>query len=178
MPASCWIYQDAHDQFAHALRLYSELGDHPGQAHVHHDTAWSYGKQGRYQDALDHGQQALRCPARQATVQRKPTRLTQSAGTAPTSGTTSTLSPSCQQGLDLERVLGNRFQQADAWDSLGYTHDHLGDHAQAVTCYNSALSIYRELGARYYQARTLARLGGTYRLPGNPRPPVTPCSKP
>ncbi len=162
-------YQDAHDQFEHALRLYSELGDHTGQAHVHHDTAWSYGKQGRYQDALDHGQQALQL-SRAAGHRTAEAHALNSVGWHSAHlGNYQHALAYCQQGLDLERVLGNRFQQADAWDSLGYTHDHLGDHAQAVTCYNSALSIYRELGARYYQARTLARLGGTYQAAGQPQ---------
>jgi tetratricopeptide (TPR) repeat protein len=162
-------YQDAHDQFEHALRLYSELGDRIGQARAHHDTAWSYGKQGRFQEGLDHSQQALR--------------LARAAGDCPTEakalngigwhsahlGNYQRALASCQQALDLARDLGSRFEQAGAWDSLGYARDHLGDHAEAITCYNHALSVYRELGDRYYQARTLARLGDTCQAAGQPQ---------
>jgi catechol 2,3-dioxygenase-like lactoylglutathione lyase family enzyme len=49
--------------------------------------------------------------------------------------------------------------QAAAWDSLGYTHHHLGCHTQAVISYQRALGLYRELGNRYYQADTLTHLG-------------------
>lgn len=54
-------------------------------------------------------------------------------------------------------------------DSLAYAHDQLGNHTQAIICYKSALSIFRELGARYYQARTLTRIAGSYQAAGQPQ---------
>jgi tetratricopeptide (TPR) repeat protein len=162
-------YQDARDQFEHALRLYCELGDPIGQARVHNDTAWSYGKQGRFQEAFYHGQQALRLSRAAGHRAAEASALNSFGWISAHLGNYQRALACCQQALDLERVLGDRLGQAQAWDSLGYAHSHLGDHAQAVTCYNSALCVYRELGARYYQARTLIRLGGTYQAAGQPQ---------
>jgi tetratricopeptide (TPR) repeat protein len=65
--------------------------------------------------------------------------------------------------LTLLQELGDRHAEADTWDSLGYAHKHLNQHRRAVECYQQALSLYRSIGDRYYEAATLIRLGETYR---------------
>lgn len=49
--------------------------------------------------------------------------------------------------------------QAATWDSLGYAHQHVGDHGEAASCYRQAIDIYRTLGDRKSEADTLTRLG-------------------
>jgi tetratricopeptide (TPR) repeat protein len=56
--------------------------------------------------------------------------------------------------------LDDRDGQADTWDSLGYAHRHLGDHVEAVQCYDRAAAPYRDLGDRHSEATALANLGG------------------
>jgi len=50
--------------------------------------------------------------------------------------------------------------QAGTWHSLGYSHEQLGAHARAVTCYRRAIDLHRRLGDRYREAETLDRLAG------------------
>jgi tetratricopeptide (TPR) repeat protein len=49
--------------------------------------------------------------------------------------------------------------EGDAWDSVGYAEHHLGNLAEAAACYQRALSLFRESGARFDEAATLTRLG-------------------
>ena len=53
-----------------------------------------------------------------------------------------------------------------AWDSLGYAEHHLGNFAEAVACYQRALSISRESGDRYHEAEALTHLGDTHQAAG------------
>ena len=51
-------------------------------------------------------------------------------------------------------------------DSLGHAHHHLGQHPQAITCYQHALTLNRDLGARYSEADTLDHLGDIHQAAG------------
>jgi tetratricopeptide (TPR) repeat protein len=44
---------------------------------------------------------------------------------------------------------------------LARLHQHLGQPAQAVTCFGRALEILRKLGDRHSETRTLIHLGDT-----------------
>jgi tetratricopeptide (TPR) repeat protein len=74
----------------------------------------------------------------------------------------------CQQALELHHELGNHDGEADAWDSLGHAHHHLGHARDAIACYRRALRLFQKLGDRHQQADTLARLGDTYRAARQP----------
>jgi len=56
--------------------------------------------------------------------------------------------------------------EASSWDSLGYAEHQLSNLDEAVGCYGRALSIFGELGNRYYQADTLTHLGDTHHAAG------------
>jgi hypothetical protein len=61
-----------------------------------------------------------------------------------------------------------RFDTADTWDSIGYIQRQLEHHDQALSCYRHALDLFREIGDRYREARTLDRLGDTHHDAGQP----------
>jgi tetratricopeptide (TPR) repeat protein len=48
-----------------------------------------------------------------------------------------------------------------------HAHHHLGHHPQALTCYQHALDLFRDLGDRYEEAATLTRLGDTHHAAGD-----------
>jgi tetratricopeptide (TPR) repeat protein len=73
----------------------------------------------------------------------------------------------CQQALTLLQGLGNRSNEANTWDSLGYAHHYLGHHTQAVTYCQQALDLYRDLGHRYGNTDTLIHLGDTHHTAGD-----------
>jgi tetratricopeptide (TPR) repeat protein len=56
--------------------------------------------------------------------------------------------------------------EGSAWDSLGYAEHHLGNLAQAAACYQNALGLHREYGARFGEAETLTHLGDTRQAAG------------
>ena len=57
------------------------------------------------------------------------------------------------------RELGASNWENAVWDSLGYVYHQLGDHQQAITCYQRALDLSRELADRWNEAATLDHLG-------------------
>lgn len=64
-------------------------------------------------------------------------------------------------------VIGNRYGEANAWDSTGYAHHHLGQHEEAIACYRRALDRYRGIGDRYNEADVLVHLGDSYAATGD-----------
>jgi tetratricopeptide (TPR) repeat protein len=53
------------------------------------------------------------------------------------------------------------------WDSLGYAEHHLGNLGEAAACYQRALSLHREAGDRFTEAKALTHLGETRQAAGN-----------
>jgi tetratricopeptide (TPR) repeat protein len=51
-------------------------------------------------------------------------------------------------------------------DSLGHAEHHLGNFAEAAACYQHALSLFREYGARFDEADALTHLGDTHQAAG------------
>jgi len=69
----------------------------------------------------------------------------------------------------LFQELGYPQLEAATWDSLGYAHHHLGDHAESAACYQRALDLHREVGNRWGQAETLDSIGDARNAAGDPR---------
>ena len=73
----------------------------------------------------------------------------------------------CQQALELQRKLGDRFGQAETWDSLGYANLRLGRHAAAISCYQTAVALYQRFDDRYNAADSTASLGDAHYAAGD-----------
>ena len=63
---------------------------------------------------------------------------------------------------------GNRHGESNAWDSLGYAHHQMGEHAAAAACYQQALDLRFELGEHLARAKTLISLGDVQDAGGSP----------
>lgn len=63
--------------------------------------------------------------------------------------------------LALTRELGDQRGEAHTLDSIGYSYHHLGRHHEAVTCYEQAAAVARELGDSYTEAAALSHLADT-----------------
>jgi tetratricopeptide (TPR) repeat protein len=72
----------------------------------------------------------------------------------------------CHEALELLQRIGDRFGEAETWDSLGFTYRQLQDWTQATACYERALDLYREFGDRYNEADTMAYLGDALHASG------------
>ena len=143
-----------------SLGLYRKLGDLDGQARVRQSLAWAAGRSGRHRDALGHAEQAL------DLFQAAGNRAGQAAALNALGyghamlGEPERARPFCRQALALNQELGlHRGEEAHAWDSLGYVEHQLGHYRDAADCYQSALSLFRELGDRFNEADILTHLG-------------------
>ena len=117
------------------------------------------------------------CSAPPATGPGRPAPSTRSAGTTPSSATTSRPSPHCQQALALQQELGDRDGEAATWDSLGYAHHHLGDHDQAIACYQHAARPVPRPRRPLQRGRHASPTSATPTTPpATPPPPATPGS--
>lgn len=70
--------------------------------------------------------------------------------------------------LPKARELGYEFGEASIWDSLGVAYYNAGDHKKAVESYHNALMIFRSLGLKPREARTLENLMTAWAKLGNP----------
>jgi tetratricopeptide (TPR) repeat protein len=71
-------------------------------------------------------------------------------------------------GPHLHQQLNDHHGQARAWDSLGYARHHLGQHTEAIDCYQHAVNLYGNLGDRHGEADSLTHLGDTHHAAGHP----------
>jgi tetratricopeptide (TPR) repeat protein len=67
----------------------------------------------------------------------------------------------------MHQKIGARDGEARTWGSLAFAHSHLGHHADAITCYQRAIDLLRDLGDRTSLAETLTRLGDAHEAAGD-----------
>ena len=65
----------------------------------------------------------------------------------------------CERTLPRHREVGNGSGAAATLDTLGYAHQHLGDHARAATHYRRAIEAWRRVGDLYCEAEATVHLG-------------------
>jgi tetratricopeptide (TPR) repeat protein len=58
-------------------------------------------------------------------------------------------------------------ERAIAWDCLGYAHQHLAHHMQAIDCFQHAADLYHDYGDRYGEGIVLDHLGNAHHDAGN-----------
>jgi DNA-binding SARP family transcriptional activator/tetratricopeptide (TPR) repeat protein len=152
----------------HGLELCRQLGDHAGQAHTHHNLARIRERQGRHREGLAHLEQSLELYRRTGHAVGQARALNGIGWYHILLGEYDRAIMYCEQAIDLHRATGGRpTDLGDTWDSLGYAHDHLGHHAEAVDCFQTALRLFRQFGDRYNEAVTLSRLGDAHEHAGD-----------
>jgi DNA-binding SARP family transcriptional activator/tetratricopeptide (TPR) repeat protein len=155
-------FEDAESDLHEALDIYQQIGDGNGSAQGHLSLSWIYEKMGRHSQALDQAQRAL---DRYRSTGHRPGQgwALNAVGWhhAQLGNHQETLS-CAREALRLLNEIGDVDGQAAAWDSIAYARHDLGEHAEAIGCYHQALNLRRQAGDRYYEARTLVRLGHSY----------------
>jgi DNA-binding SARP family transcriptional activator/tetratricopeptide (TPR) repeat protein len=154
-----------HDQalghYASSLTLYQRLGNHLGEARIHHNLGLLADRQDRCADALRHAEQALRLYQAIGDKASEAGVLNDIGWYHSRLGDYQRARAFCCQALTLCAEAGYQWLEGYIWDSLGYAEHHLGNLAEAATCYQRALSLHREFGDRFYEASTLTHLGDT-----------------
>jgi tetratricopeptide (TPR) repeat protein len=74
----------------------------------------------------------------------------------------------CRQALALYGRLGDVFGEGLTWDSLGYVWHNLGEHPQAVACYQRAADKFLGVGHSTLGAGALVCLGDAQLAVGDP----------
>ena len=77
------------------------------------------------------------------------------------------------EALALFRAAGHKAGQANAISNAGWCHGVLGEHEQALTCYQQALALHREIDNHDGECCTWDNLGRTYHRLGQHDQAVT-----
>lgn len=157
-------FDTAHHELRHALDLYA--GDDRGLARTHLAIAWTHNRQSHPTDALAHGTRALELyrAAGERTGQARARNL---IGWCRAQVGDPGALDDCEQAVALHRELGDCYGEAASWDSLGYAHHRLGQHAEAVGCYVRAAGLHHAAGERSDEAQVLIHLGDTHAAAGD-----------
>jgi DNA-binding SARP family transcriptional activator/tetratricopeptide (TPR) repeat protein len=143
----------------HACLAAPQAGDHDAEATALNDLAAAYWRQGRYEQAESHLQEALALRLK----------LGDRSGEARVLGNLGILH--AQQGhleqaarlqeqvLELHRESGNRTGEARALGNLGTVEERQGRYDQAARHYQQSLALDQELGDRRGESYALMNLG-------------------
>lgn len=146
-------YADAHSHLGNALDLHRELGDENGQAIVHMGFGRLLESQGDHSEAIAHVQRALELFQACGNLSGQVNALNGIGWCHARSGNYRGALTSGTEALRL--ALGiEGCPVAAIWDTLGYAHHRLGDHAQAIDCHQHALACAQQ--QRDFNAETEA----------------------
>jgi tetratricopeptide (TPR) repeat protein len=150
------------------VRLCQEDGDLATEARVHVDLSRALGAQRRWAEALVHSRQGLiLARARGQVWPAEADALNLTGWSLAMLSRFSEALTFCQQAVALHRRLGNEHGEPCALDSLAYTHQGLGNHAQAAQWYHRAIELYAKLGYQYPRAETPAYAGTAHQASGD-----------
>jgi DNA-binding SARP family transcriptional activator len=166
---ACTLLGD-HDQarrnYTGSLMLYQRLGNRRGEARVRQGLARLAAGQGRYADAVAHGEQALHLYEVVGDKTGQAVTLNSVGWDHGLLGDYQQARAFCRRSLTMCAEVGYPLLEGHVWDSLGYAEYHLGNLAEAAACYERALSLKRESGDRHAEANTLTHLGDTRHAAG------------
>jgi DNA-binding SARP family transcriptional activator/Tfp pilus assembly protein PilF len=154
-------FDDARDELARVVDLFTGVGDDAGLAYAYQTISYLYDQQGDAAAAREASAQALERYRRAGDLAGQARALNGIGWEHTRLGEHRLALDYCRQALALQVQAGDREGQPYTWDSLGHAHHHLGDHREATDCYQRALALYREFGNRYGEADTLVNLGDT-----------------
>lgn len=158
-------FEDAQAHLNAALQLEP---DPVAQAGVLRALALLSDTRGRFEEALQHGEQALALSRSCDDRAGEASALNQVGWYHCQLGHHQRALHLCELALELHHELGDWTTEAVTWDSLGYVHHHMGHRSQSVECYRHALDLYRELGDLFEEAATLGRLADVYEAEQDP----------
>ncbi|MFD0786852.1 tetratricopeptide repeat protein, partial [Micromonospora azadirachtae] len=160
---------DAQAHLEFALDQFRELGDSNSQADTHMGLVWVHGRLGQPELGLYHAEQALALWRKTGQLSGQANALNNIGWWHAHLGHYQQALAYCGEALTLHREIGDdRHGEAVTLDSLGSIHHRLGQRDRAVALYEQALERYREVSSRYYESRTLTRLGELHLAAGDP----------
>ncbi|MBV1850258.1 AfsR/SARP family transcriptional regulator [Catellatospora tritici] len=154
--------EEAKEQFAAAIDLFTRCGDDPGLAHAHLNLSLVFDQQERWEEALHHGMRALEVFEAMGHLSGQAKTLNSTGWFLAMLGRHDEALRACEAAVALLRELGDHYNEGMTWDSLGFIHLSKGDVTRAVECYRQALLMWRDLADPYIRGTVATRLGEAY----------------
>lgn len=142
-----------------ALSLYSRDGDMKGEAYAHRLLGNILEESGDQQAALEHRRRALMLFEELGDEAAQVRALNGLGWSHAQLGDLAIALDYCTRSADLAASLTHIRSVASAWDSIGFIQHAMRDLEASEEAYQRALAAWRDIDERYYQARTLERLG-------------------
>lgn len=142
-----------------ALSLYSRSGDMEGQAYAHRLLGNILNESGDQQAALDHHRQALLLFEELGDEAAQARALNGVGWIHAQLGDLEVALDYCTRSAEKAALLMHARSAASAWDSIAFIQHAMRDFEASEVAYQLALAAWRDIDERYYQARTLERLG-------------------
>jgi DNA-binding SARP family transcriptional activator/Tfp pilus assembly protein PilF len=142
--------------------LFAELGYTTEHAYLHGNFGAVLAQQARYEQAIEHYQQALRLYADRDDRNGQAATLERIGGCLIRLGGYQQGIEFIDEAMEIYRALDNGIGQGDCWTALGDAHHLLGEYHQAADCHARAIAFYKENGDRTYEAQVLVALGDSW----------------
>jgi tetratricopeptide (TPR) repeat protein len=159
-------FVEATDYLAEASDVNQTLGDEYHQIAIQLAYVQLLDIQQRHAEAIHHARRALDLARRTPSQMYRADALTAVSWDQARLGQSVEALSRCEQALEIYSGIGHPEGIAYALHVLGFIHQELGNDAQAIRCYQRSIEINRELGARYWEAVVLDRLGDGYHAIG------------
>jgi len=130
------------------------------------DIGWLYANQGRYEEALDHYQEALDIHREVGNRTGEGTSLNNIGLVYYEQGRYEEALDHYQQALEVARTVDNRTGEGITLNNIGLVYAAQGRYEEALNHYQQALAIAREVNNRSGEGRTLDSIGLIYNVQG------------
>ncbi len=162
-------YERATVDFETSLRLYRQLDDKDGIAHLTNNLGVLALHQGRYEEAIQLLEQSLKLRRELDDMWGMATCLNNLGAAAGRLGHNRRAAGYYEEGLALSRQLGNLVLAAMLLTNLGDVAQEEGSREEAQALYAESLTLRRQLGEKVGIGYSLMRLGGIALDLGHPQ---------
>ncbi|TVT52811.1 tetratricopeptide repeat protein [Amycolatopsis rhizosphaerae] len=152
-------FDEAERELRKALPLFEKSGDVLFQGAVYHGLGWVCDRQGRWAEELDHALAGLDLYRQAGHPLGEGNALNCVAWAYARLGEHESAIVYGKQAVAILEGTDEHITLAAALDTLGFATQHLGRFEQAESWYRRAIALYRRVGTRHYESRTLARIG-------------------
>lgn len=159
-----WLgrYEEAHARLTACLPICEESRDDAERGHTHLDLSFLQERQGRYEQAARHAEQAQHAFAAAGDRAGEAGALNMRGWCHAQFSDLRAARTLCDSALRIFRAMGDRARQANTADSLGFIHHRLGEWPAAVGYYRQSLALFQAAGDQYGAAQALTHLGDVH----------------
>ena len=160
------FYDKALEYYQQASAVYQRIGELKGLVEVLQKMANVLQNQGKYKDALELLEGALKIAETHGFNSTKAHLYSALGIIYESKSNYKKALEVLQKGLEINKVLNDRFLEAKIFGNLGVVYQNLGQNKETLKSYSEALKITREIGDRRGEGVHLGRLGTIYQILG------------